>query len=381
MDRGLLVIALVMVSASFAPIVQGEHFQHCGLEGVRYEVIFLGALGLGGGGGEAINDRGEVAGTASVSDTVGRAFIWDCERGMQNIGAISDDHYASLAYDINIRGEVVGQSVNDDVSIAFIWDRTKGLRAITDASALAYDINDWSEVILFGGPSGLSYWSASTGIQAVWDRVDVQGYGEPFINNARSIGAMRVDETFALQFFNWNPRSGLRDVAAVPTTYFTTYLAEMNDRGDLIGNAGTALGWVPFLVTHEGELQQLEASTGAEANANGLNNRRQVVGTLRSLSGEIEPYIWDPRNGLRDLNELRTNAAPAIRSVEGINNWGWIAGSAAQADGSGEAALIVPVPENSRYFRNLSRLSGARLCRALDAVKAHAVVSCLLQGR
>lgn len=383
MDRSLLAATVVgSLALSFVHCAAGATFEHCGLEHVRYEVILLGALGEGGGGADAINDRGEIVGATSLSNEVGRAFIWDCERGIQNMGSLGDDHFASLAYDINDRGAVVGQSMSMEISLAFIWDRANGMRPIVAGDALAYDINDRSEVILFGGPGGLSYWHPTAGAQNVTDRVGVDVTGDPFINNASTIGGMRaIANGDGPVFFNWNPRTGLRDLGVRPAAQFVTYMRGMNDRGDLIAATVVDDGWVPLLVTQE-EQQLLEPPRpGADGWPSDINIRRQIVGRSTDLSDVSYPFIWDPRNGMRDLNTLSTKGAPLILNASGINNWGWIAGTAFREGAGGEAALIVPVPTNSKFFRNLPGLSGPRLCRALDALRVHAVVSCLLQGR
>src|SRR4029434_9582266 len=59
----------------------------------------------------AINDHGQVVGVTSTDDSPNpRAFIWDEEGGMREIGTPSDPSSFSEAVDINNRGEVVGNS-------------------------------------------------------------------------------------------------------------------------------------------------------------------------------------------------------------------------------------------------------------------------------
>ena len=60
----------------------------------------------------SINDRGEVVGTALLSDGTIHAFLWTRQRGMQDLGLPANDFVsvATCCHTINNRGEVVGFS-------------------------------------------------------------------------------------------------------------------------------------------------------------------------------------------------------------------------------------------------------------------------------
>jgi probable HAF family extracellular repeat protein len=133
----------------------------------------LGTLGTGTDAvALLINERGEVLGVSYVDSnpsafcsgvqigfnfTTG-SFIWDKENGMQDIGTLGGT--CTVAYDLNNRGQVVGQSsqVGDPVNVAFVWDRATGIKQLPTAANLygaASAINDEGKIVGLGdGPDG-----------------------------------------------------------------------------------------------------------------------------------------------------------------------------------------------------------------------------------
>ena len=62
---------------------------------MRNEAVDLGRFGDGGGYATSVNDLGQFTGASSETRDKRRAFVWDCANGMQNIGALAEDDYAS----------------------------------------------------------------------------------------------------------------------------------------------------------------------------------------------------------------------------------------------------------------------------------------------
>ena len=84
----------------------------------------LGTLGGTYGRADAINDAGEVVGTATnQNDALFRAFLWKEDTGMIDLGTVDGDGCSS-AYAINSKGQVVGESLACDFSVehAFLWE-------------------------------------------------------------------------------------------------------------------------------------------------------------------------------------------------------------------------------------------------------------------
>ena len=133
----------------------------------------LGTLGTGTDAvALLINERGEVLGVSYVDSnpsafcsgvqigftfTTG-SFIWDKKNGMQDIGTLGGT--CTVAYDLNNRGEVVGQSsqVGDPTNVAFVWDRATGMKQLPTGANLyggAFAINDAGTIAGYGdAPDG-----------------------------------------------------------------------------------------------------------------------------------------------------------------------------------------------------------------------------------
>lgn len=106
----------------------------------------LGALPGGGDHSYAvdINNTGQVVGQSGGSGPAesgpARAFLWDENAGMHDLGFLPGANY-SVAYGINDRGEVVGESSSlFGAGGAFLWDDGLGMLNLND---LLIDSEDW----------------------------------------------------------------------------------------------------------------------------------------------------------------------------------------------------------------------------------------------
>lgn len=338
----------------------------CGPNDVEYEVVEIGEVSP-----VAINERGQIAGTMSVSEEVGRSFVWHCATGVRDIGALYALDPAVIAYDINNRGEVVGQDfiAGSDEAVPFIWDRVNGIRAISPQSGIGYEINDWGDVALIEGPA--SVWNERTGTRSFSEVTGLDVWQFPRINNLRQVGGIRI-ATEGGRFFGWGPLSGARDLGPVPMSVAgaAPEVTHMNELGDLVGTLPLAGATLPFLVNRRGEFELLAGfSEGRAAGQLRINNRRQVVGLL-SEGADTATFVWDPSNGLRAFTDVLVGSPDAAKysftAAIDINDRGWMAGRVVRkSDQSGAGALFIPIPKNSHSLRRLSELSGEQLCRAL----------------
>jgi len=374
----VLLIGVIGLSLS-AHVFAGE----CARPAVRYEVLMLGNLGASGGYASDVSELGQVTGASSRSDQVGRAFVWDCLRGMRNIGAVSEDHIASIGLHINNRGEVVGQSVAEEDNTLFIWDRRRGMRSIESGNP--YSFNDRGE-ITFLGYDGMLRWTEASGSVPLETLTGIN-YREAFVNERREIGGFGAhpispDDRFLV----WSQQRGVETRGPEPTDAYISVLRGFNNRSDLLGISFLFVGAaVPFIVDRSGQFRQLfSPRIGEYYEATSFNTLRQVIG-FSFASGDSssqQPFIWDSRHGVRNLNMLvygRIPGAnePRVTRANSINEWGWIAGAAIAESGPyDDPALLVPVPANNPRYRNLSRLRGPALCATLAASQLEQVQHC-----
>ena len=162
-----------------------------------YTLIGLGDLPGGStiSRARAINDSGQVVGVSYVTNS-SKAFIWDSENGMVNLGALpggGTSGHSSNARDINNSGQVVGSSrtENGTGSEAFIWDSTNGMVALGDLPgggfrSTARAINDSGQVVGYGDSENNDeafIWDATNGMTALGDLPGGQTWSFPLCQN------------------------------------------------------------------------------------------------------------------------------------------------------------------------------------------------------
>jgi probable HAF family extracellular repeat protein len=380
--ESLLVGALILLLQ--APTAQALNldFAQCGLADVHYKVVDLGAFAVESSA-IALNDADQVTGSAQSATGGTRAFLWECDSGLEDIGSL--DAGESQAFAINNRGDVVGYSSLADGASAFIWNHEQGMRPIGNDSARGYDINDWRDVMVSneGGDvhEGPSLWNPRSGPRFLHELFGFEPMGEPRINNRRLIGGAQAVEG-GFRFFHWTSRGGVREIASWLGSAHSVRVAAMNDRGDMLVQIYEVDGRdesILALVSADAGLKVLADRVDFNSEVVTLNNKRQVVLILSSIW-----YLWDEQNGLRPLPDLVSGTPTDALSAQpaGINNWGWLVGTRYVPEtNSIRAAMFVPVSTHSQRFDNLSQLTGARLCRALQAIKVEALRSCLFEGR
>lgn len=99
----------------------------------------------------ALNDHAMVVGV--LLDQI--AFVWTREHGMTDIGALPGGGFSN-AYDVNNRGEVVGQAATSTSLHAFYWTREGGMVDLNDRLvgpvqdlelSIAFDINQSGAIV------------------------------------------------------------------------------------------------------------------------------------------------------------------------------------------------------------------------------------------
>jgi probable HAF family extracellular repeat protein len=106
----------------------------------------------------AVNNAGQVVGV-SDAPTGQRAFLWQAERGMLDLGELPQGNGYSIAWAVNERGHVVGVSDSARGLAAFVWSPESGMWDLNDlidpsdplksqtSFSAAYDINDRGQIV------------------------------------------------------------------------------------------------------------------------------------------------------------------------------------------------------------------------------------------
>jgi probable HAF family extracellular repeat protein len=125
---------------------------------------------------------------------------------------------------------------------------------------------------------------------------------------------------------------------------------DINDSGQVAGNANTASGALHAFLWSNGAMTDLRTLGGFNSYADSINNSGQVVGMSGTRSGVDIPFLYSDGR-MSDLNTLIDPAAGwTLRSVGtsgAINDAGQIVGTGTNPNGRPHAFLLTPIPEPS----------------------------------
>ncbi len=243
----------------------------CRVQAVEYEVVILGTLGGDRSYAYAINDSGQVVGESSTSDSQFRAFLWDKDNGMRNLGVLEipgnpGQPYYSCATGINNSGQVVGYSgYYDGPERAFLWENGQ----VCDLGSL-------------GGTN-----SHATGI-----------------NNQGQMVGFSTNSNGDRRAFLWH-NGIMQDIGTLEGR--ATYAYGINDNGQVIGKSYTLNGYNAF-IWDNGVMTNLGTIDHYGSVAKGINNSGQITGSITPEESYIrqEAVLWD-NNTITTLGYLDAN--------------------------------------------------------------------------
>ena len=323
----------------------------------RYELRKLGTFGLE----EAsvawdINNDGHVIGDWGTTSE-SRPFLWTEPIGLQDLSALDNVDYRS-AKGINNRGEIVGaRRDSSGFSIAVLRDADGLVRDLSNPSdevdAMALSINDSGKVLGAWGEYAVM-WNVEDGSRLILGGGDAYScISDGGINDdnkavwSQEITVTQNGETLRLsRAFIWDIENGARQLPLLVGTN-TSHVYDINEQGQAVGySGGHAILWNP-----DGTVVDLGLGV-----AYGINNPGVICGQIDSRA-----VLWDT-----DFNITRLPVFPGsdFSLACGINDLGLIAGGAMLSGYWGPRAVIwEPVPEPSSLFSLASLLLPVALSR------------------
>jgi probable HAF family extracellular repeat protein len=251
--------------------------------------------------------------------------------------------------DVDDQGRVVGRGELDGSSFSYEWTAAGGLSLIqtpyvgvgriNSIGDMIYPLNplvliDGTEVLIDnpqGTPQGVSLadvndslvvvgsapGSGTTSEILVWD--PAQGSRSYFVHAARgmervsqenlAVGSAIVNQTGSDGFvLDLATGQATRFNAILPTGPTRWSIAvDVNNNGTVVGEGSDGVGLSAFTWSPQAGFEFLPGLKGGETlrvHPRAIDDRGRVVGQAMIASGEWRAFLWDPRTGMRDLNDL-----------------------------------------------------------------------------
>jgi probable HAF family extracellular repeat protein len=307
------------------------------------QVSDLGTFGGNGSYASAVNNQGLVVGTAqnavpdqfsfydllfyppgSSNGTQTRAFLWDEEDGMQDLGTLGGpDATANL---VNQHGQVAGFSYTNSIPNSttglptfhpFLWDKEKGMQDLGSLGGTA-----------LGSVNGLN-------------------------ERGQVVGATTIAGDQQLHPFLWDGAK-LIDLIAPPFGGSGNGEAGwINEAGEVVGGAGISGPCPGGIVAHaflwrNGAIRDLGTVAGTpNSEADFINSKRQIVGLSFACDFSIfDAILWE-EGSMVDLNTLiPPNSQFHLYAASFIDDRGNIAAFGSLANGDTHALLLIPCDEH-----------------------------------
>ena len=297
-------VLVVFVALSLTTSAHGEvAFVYDNIRGVE----LLGTLGGAHSYARAINDSGQVAGTAFTEESV-HAFIWDVSLGMRDIGTL-DSYGVSFAYAINNSGQVAGSDYYaGGQGHAFVWDSINGMGYLetTYKHSVALGINSSGQIV------GLFYddfdsrhafiWDATGGMQDLGVHGGIWSIAAA-INDLGQVTGAFATESGGYRAFLWDPTNGYQDILGNLGEMHNSWGHGINDSGQVVGSFDTPSGHShAFVWDATSGMQDLGTLGGTYSGAMDINNNGEVVGWYHD--GQHKSFVWDIVHGMQDLGTL-----------------------------------------------------------------------------
>lgn len=334
-----------------------------------YTIIDLGTLGGRSSHAYAINNVGQVVGSANIypQGRRGHAFLWHKGR-MRDIGRLPG-YRSSLAVGINNHGQAVASTFKQNhTHQAFVWHQNRAYLGTLPGYrySRALGINDQGSIVGGTQTGARDAQGAQTARAFLWrplspfqNRGTLHDLGtlggrssqaHAVNNRDQIVGKADLRAVFApdkpggwarpTHAFLWHD-GVMRDLGTLPGGRNSSAVA-INDNAQAVGFSETPNGPRAF-VWHNGVMRDLGTLPGgAYSAAHGINNRGQIVGRSAAGPGETARAVLWQNDVPVDLNDrLRAGSGWVLTEARAVNDRGQIVGEGL-VKGQRRAFLLTP---------------------------------------
>lgn len=319
---------------------------------VKYSIQDLGTLGGSTSQSLALNNLGQVTGSADINSTSFgyHAFLWS-GGGMSNLGTLGGTF--SEGDGINDLGEVVGHSYMEGDSIYHTFIYANGhmtdLNLFNGADNYGWAINSLGQVTGDYHGSDGNYHAYLTAGNTYTDLGTLGGVftsasGKAVNATGQVAGEVYVPFSQESRAFLYSAGS-MKDLGTLGGPYAAAY--GINASGAVVGEASINSSSSHAFLYQNGTMTDLGTiGGGSNSVALSVNDLGQVVGTSDFQGGGFGSFVYS--NGqIQNLQSLiDPNSGWQIAHAFQINNAGQIAGEG-EHSGDMRAFLLTPVPEPS----------------------------------
>ena len=304
-------------------------------------VQLLGVLeGMTNSMAYALNAKGQATGESYDDRNLSsRAFVWDPKaKVMRDLGTPAEwTHSAGEA--INQKGQVAGELSVTGLTHIFIWDPIQGMQDLTNLGgnvawvAQRSGLNDQGYLcgtseISPGGPKHAFRWDPKNPGAGLQDLGTLTGgtWSRAYAINSKGQVAGTAEIGGQYHACLWDPKNpGLQDLGTLPGGTWSD-ASGINSKGQVVGEADIGGQAHAFLWDPKNPgLQDLGTLGGKYCYPTGINSKGQVV-VAAEVGGQDRAFLWDPKDpgaGLQDLGTLGgTYCYPS-----NINSKGQVCGS------------------------------------------------------
>jgi probable HAF family extracellular repeat protein len=292
-----------------------------------WTLVDLGTLGGPGSYATAVSDAGLVVGCSDAAGAGTHAFVYQ-SGVMRDLGTGTDSASGnSCAYAVNDTGTIAGRAASGELvewtSAGVTHLGVQGTVGGVNASGVVVgSYNDGAFTRAFSYREGVmkDLGNLGTNASTASSANAINDHGQ-IVGNSNGHAFLYEGGT-------------MRDLGTLGGN--SSIAKGLNDVGEIVGMASDANG-APTPFAYTGAMHALPAPTYSAAIA--VNNRGQVIGSGEGIYG----YLVDGGTVTR-LDTIPAVAAKGWRHLEptGINERGWIAGTAMTPAGDLRAFLLVP---------------------------------------